>query len=101
MYRKYKGKLSWLASNTRPDLSKVLNSARKQKNAVLKDLRDINRIIDKIGEKESKVVFGKVARKEDMCVIGTSDASYHQENPTVAGTIIMLGNVKNKRTAPV
>ena len=39
MYRKYVGKLSWLASNTRPDLAiHVLNSARKQKHAVLKDL---------------------------------------------------------------
>ena len=95
MYRKYVGKLSWLASNTRPDLSiHVLNSARKQKTAVLKDLRNINRI----GEKESKVVFGK---KEEMCVIGISDASYHQENPTVAGTIIMLGNVKTKKAAPI
>ena len=27
----------------------------------LKDLRDINRIIEKISEKESKVVFGNVA----------------------------------------
>ena len=58
--RKYVGKLSWLASNTRPDLAiHVLNSARKQKNAVLKDLRDINRIVEKIGEEESKVVFWK------------------------------------------
>ena len=102
VYRKYVGKLSWLASNTRPDLAiHVLNSARKQKNAVLKDLRDINRIVEKIGEKESKVVFGKVARKQDMCVIGISDASYHQENPTIAGAMIMIGNVKNKRTVPV
>ena len=102
VYRKYVGKLSWLASSTRPDLAiHVLNSAREQKNAVLKDLRDINRIVDKIGEKESKVVFGRVARKEDMCVIGISDASYHQENPTTAGAMILIGNVKNKRAAPV
>ena len=41
VYRKYVGKLSWLASNTRPDLAiHVLNSARKQINTVLKDLRD-------------------------------------------------------------
>ncbi len=60
VYRKYVGKLLWLAINTRPDLAiHVLNSARKQNNAVLKDLRDINMIVEKIGEKESKVVFGK------------------------------------------
>ena len=34
-------------------------------------------------------------------MIGISDASYHQENPTIAGAMIMLGNVKTKRTAPV
>merc|ERR1712237_157930 len=102
MLRKYVGKLSWLASNTRPDLAiHVLNSARKQKNAVLKDLRDINWIVEKIGEKESKIVFGKVARRDDICVIGISDASFHQESPTIAGAMIMIGNVKNKKTAPV
>ena len=93
--------MSWLASNTRPYIAiHILNSARKQKNAVLKDLRDINRIVEKICEKESKVVFGRVARKQDMCVIGISNASYYQENPTIAGAIIMIGNVKIKRTAP-
>ena len=52
VFRKYVGKLSWLASNTRLDLAiDVLSSARKEKNPVLKDLRDINRIVDKIGEK--------------------------------------------------
>ena len=92
VYRKYVGKLSWLASNTRADLAiHVLDSARKQKNAVLKDLKVINRIVEKIGEKESKVVFGRVARKQDMCVIGISDASYHQENPTIAGAMVMIG----------
>ena len=44
--------------NTRPDLAmNVLNSARKQKNATLKDLREINRIVEKITDKEIKVVF--------------------------------------------
>ena len=102
MYRKYVGKLSWLVSNTRRDLAiHLLKSARMQKNAVLKDLRDINRIIYKIGEKESKIVFGRVARKEVIYGIGISDASYHQENPTIAEAMIMIGNVKNKRTALV
>ena len=36
-----------------------------------------------------------------MCAIGVSDASLHQENPLVAGVMIMIGNVKNKRVAPV
>lgn len=68
-----------MTSNTRPDLAVyVSNSAKNQKNAALKDLRDINRIVEKIDEKESKVVFGRVTGKQDMCVIIISDASYHQ-----------------------
>ena len=79
----------------------VLNSSRKQKNATLKDLRDMNKIVENISEKENKMVFGKVTRKQEMCVIGVSDASFHQENPSGAGAMIMIGNIKNKRTAPM
>ncbi len=68
---------------------------------MLKDLRDINRIVEKIGEKKIKVVFGKVARKQDMCVIGIGDAKYNQENPTIAEAMITIGYVNNKRVAPV
>ena len=55
MYRKYIGQFSWLASNTRPDLAiHVLNSARKQKNTVLKDLRDIKRMLRRLVKKKIK-----------------------------------------------
>jgi len=33
-----------------------------------------------MGEEENKVVFTRVTRKEDMCLIRISDASYHQED---------------------
>ena len=70
-YRKYKGKSNWLPSNTRPDLLLyVMNIARRQKKAGLKDLRDANRILKKIEEKDNYVTFGRVARKKDLCVIG-------------------------------
>ena len=50
--RKYVGKLSWLAKNTRPDLAVyALDLAKKQKKAVFKDLRSVNRILQKVREK--------------------------------------------------
>merc|ERR1712105_43727 len=68
--RKYVGKLSWLAANTRPDLSiYALDLAKKQKQAVLKDLRSVNRILQKVREKESKIVFRKIGEKGDLCVL--------------------------------
>lgn len=57
----YIGKLNWLASNTRPDISlNAMNSARSQKSASLKYFRDINRTLKKFLEKENKVVSRKV-----------------------------------------
>ena len=62
IFRKYVGKLNWLAVY-------VMNLARRQKKAALKNLRDVNRILKKVEEKDNKVTFGKVSRKEDLCVI--------------------------------
>ena len=73
-----------------------MESARNQKKAMLKDLRNIYRILDKVVEKENKVVFEKVASREKMCVIGVSNASYHQEESLVAREMIMIGNKENK-----
>ena len=68
--RKYVGKLSWLAANTRPDLSiYALDLAKKQKQAVLKDLRSVDRILQKVRKKDRKVVFRKIGKKEELCVL--------------------------------
>ena len=58
MLRKYIGKLNWLVANTRPDIAvSVLELAKNQKKVTLKDLRNVNRILKKVGEKENKTVF--------------------------------------------
>ena len=45
-YRKYTGRLSWLAQGTRPDLSySALDLAKKNNIAVISDLRNVNRIV--------------------------------------------------------
>ena len=50
--RKYVGKLSWVVDNTRPYLViYALELAKKQKKAVLKDLREINKVVEKVPEK--------------------------------------------------
>ena len=51
-------------ANTRPDLAiYALELAKRQKKAVIKDLREVNRVLHKVREKESKVVFKKIGEK--------------------------------------
>merc|ERR1712243_492428 len=48
-YRKYTGKISWLAQGTRPDLSySSLNLAKKNNSATISDLRNVNSLVDKL-----------------------------------------------------
>ena len=95
VYRKFVGKLNWLVANTRPDLAiYALDLAKRQKKAVIKDLREVNRVLKKVRDKESKVVFTKIGEKDDLCVMGVSDALYHHDDRSVAGEMIMLGNQK-------
>ena len=97
-FRKFVGKINWLAANTRPDLAiYALDMAKRQKRAVIKDLREVNRVIKKVREKESKVFFSRLGKIEDLCVMGVSDASYHHDDRSVAGEMIMLGDRRTGR----
>ena len=71
LYRKFTGKISWLAANTRPDLAiTALLMSKKNANATIKDLKKINKVIEKIRDKPCKVEFMKVAKKEDLVLLG-------------------------------
>ena len=75
----------------------VIDSAKFQKNAILKNLKNIIRILDKVTERENKVVFGRVADKENIFVISVSDGSYHQNEFSVTGKMILIRNYENRR----
>ena len=101
-FRKFMGKLNWLAANVRPDLAiYALELAKRQKKATIKDLREINRVLKKVREKKSKVVFTRIREKEELSVIGVNDASYHYDDRSVAGEMIMMGNQKNGKVTPL
>ena len=89
IYKKYIGKLKWLVSNMRPDLA-VIKSAKKQKKATLKELRNNNRILEEVVEEQNRAVFERVADKGKKCVISVSDVSYHQKELAVAGEMTMI-----------
>ena len=100
--RKFVGKLYWLAANTRLDLAiYALELAKKQKKATIEDMREVNRVLKKIKEKESKVLFTKIGEKDELSVIGVSDASYRYGDKSLAGELIMLENQKTGKAAPL
>ena len=68
----------------------------------MKDLKAVNKILKRVREKESKIEFSRVGDREDVCVLGVSDASYSQtEDKSIAGEIIMLGNEKTTKAVPL
>ena len=75
--------------------------AKKQKKATLCDLKNVNRILKKVLERDNKIVFGKVAKVENLCVIGISDASYMQEDKCFTGEIILVGNENTNDAVPI
>ena len=65
-YRKYKGKLSWLAQGTQPGLSyKAIVMSKKNAMAMIAYLQNVNRVLEKVNMKESGVCYGRVGKKED------------------------------------
>merc|ERR1711867_97680 len=84
-YRKYTGKLSWLAQGTRPDLSySVIDLSKKNNSATIADLRNINRIVEKVKKEENKVIYKKLGNREDLQIIGIVDVSYKVDNKSIA-----------------
>ena len=57
-------------------------------------------MLKKVREKESKVLFTKIGKKDEFTVMGVSDASYHHDDRSMAGELIMLGNKKTGKAAP-
>ena len=62
--RKFIGKLNWLAADPRPDLALYVLELAKRQKTTMKDLREIDRVLKKVKEKESKVLFTKIGEKD-------------------------------------
>ena len=101
-YRKYTGKISWLSQGTRPDLSySALNLAKKNNNAVISDLRNVNRIVEKVKKEENKIVYGRIGDRETLQVIGIVDASYKSDEKIIGGMMIVLADEKMTKASPL
>lgn len=76
-YRKMTGKLSWIANSTRPDLSyTALAMSTKSISAMIKDLRDISRVLKKEKERSSKLKFSRIGPKENLVILEIGEAYF-------------------------
>ena len=58
LYRKMTGKIAWLANSTRPDLCyQALQMSKKNQEATISDLRDINRILKHVHYKDNRIKY--------------------------------------------
>ena len=102
LYHKMTGKIAWLANSTRPDLCyQALQMSKKNQEATISDLRDINRILKLVYSKDSKIKYGHIGNKEDLVVIGLGDASYKQDDKAIGGVILLLANSSFTRASPI
>ena len=102
LYRKMTGKIAWLANATRPDLCyQALQMSKKNQGATISDLRDINRILKRVHEKESKIRYGHLADKDDLVIIGLGDASYEQDDKAIGAVILLLANSSFTKASPI
>ena len=102
LYRKFVGKLNWLAENTRPDLAIwALNLSKTGSKATIGDLKKLNRVIKKVSDRQSKVKFTHIGNKQDLVLHAIGDASFKSDGPSVGGQLIMLGNKTTSKVSPL
>ena len=102
LYRKMTGKLSWLASNTRPDLAiTALLMSRNNSKATIKDLKKVNKVIDKIRAKPNKVEFVRIGERESLSISGITDASHKMDDKSISGNLVLLGSKENLTVVPL
>ena len=91
-----------MAQGPRPDLSySALQLAKKNNSATIADLRNVNKVVEKIKKEDNKVVYSKVGEKEKLQLIGIVDASYKSDEKSVGGMLLMIADEQMTKASPV
>ena len=93
LYRKYTGKITWLANSTRPDLCYLaMKMSKKNQGATMADLQDINRVLKKVRVVERRLMYEQIGEKEDLMIVGIGDTSFKTDDKVVGGVFLFLAN---------
>ena len=73
--------MSWLSQGVRPDLSyTTLQLAKKNNSATIADLMKINKVVEKVGKEENKVIYREIEEKEKLQIVAIVDASFKTDD---------------------
>ena len=75
--------------------------AKKNNSATFSDLRNVNKIVEKVKKEENKVVYGKVGDKENLQIIGVVDASYKSDEKSIEGMLVMIADERMIVASPI
>ena len=101
-YRKYVGKLNWLAQSTRPDLCFTsLSLAKRNAVSMIADLKGVNGFLKKVKERPSEMFYRRIGNKENLEVIRIEDASYKVDEFAIGGNLIFLKEKGSTRASLV
>ena len=62
--------------------------SKKNTYTTIADLRDANRVLKKVQERDSHLRFGKIGKREELIVMGIGDASFKTEAKAVGGVFL-------------
>ena len=78
-YRGLVGKLTWLSEMTRPDLSyDTLDLAGYNKEATVKNLKAINKVVDKAKKVNGIVRYSRIGELSDLKILAISDGGLNR-----------------------
>ena len=101
-YRSLTGQLLWAAEVTRLDISfNVRELCTKNMKATYKDVKEANKVVEKIKREELKIAFKPLGRYEDLKIKVFTDAAFRNSEDkvkSVEGRIIVVENLEGHRS---
>ena len=104
-YRGLVGQLTWLSEMTRPDLSyDTLDLAGYNKEATVRNIKMINKIVDKAKKTKGTVKYSRIGDFSDLKILAISDGGLNRREDrtqSVMGKTIFLSNKNETKVAPI
>ena len=104
-YRGVSGKLQWLAEMSRPDISfDCLEVSCHNKDAQIKDIKNLNKVVKKAKANESQIRFSKLGNFEELKVLVVTDGAYlklEDKTKSVMGRFVLLSNMSETKVSPL